>query len=128
MPPYASIIIPTKNAGSRFALVLKRIFASAVSFGYEVIVVDSGSVDGTVRLAGGYPVKRIEIAPSSFSHGGARNIGADNARGEILVYVSQDAVPKDELWLANLTAGFSDPDTAGIFGRQIPDDDASPLE
>lgn len=128
MPPYVSIIIPTKNAGSRFALVLKRILASKVPFGYEIIVVDSGSIDGTKRLIGGYCVKFIEIAPSSFSHGGARNIGADNAQGEILVYLSQDALPKDEYWLANLTSGFNDPSVAGIFGRQIPNDGASPLE
>lgn len=128
MPPYVSIIIPTKNAGSRFNLVLEGIFASRVSFSYEIIVVDSGSIDGTKRLIGSYSIKLIEIAPSSFSHGGSRNIGADNARGEILVYLSQDAIPKGEGWLANLTAGFNDPDVAGIFGRQIPNEDASMLE
>ncbi|MDO8748754.1 MAG: glycosyltransferase [Candidatus Omnitrophota bacterium] len=128
MSPYVSIIIPTKNAGSRFDLILKRILASRAPFSYEIIVVDSGSIDGTKRLISNYSIKLIEIAPSSFSHGGARNIGAENAQGEILVYLSQDALPKDENWLTNLTVGFNDPDVAGIFGRQIPNDGASALE
>lgn len=128
MPPYVSIIILTKNAGSRFAQVLKGILANRVPFGYEIIVIDSGSTDGTTLLVSNYSIKLIQIAPSSFSHGGARNIGADNAQGEILIYLTQDAVPSDERWLANLTCGFNDPDVAGIFGRQIPKEDASPLE
>lgn len=129
MPPYVSIIIPTKNAGSRFVQVLKRIFGNSAYFSYEIVVVDSGSTDGTALLIGGYSaIKLIKIDSSSFSHGGARNIGADNAKGEILVYLTQDAIPADERWLENLTRGFNDPDVAGIFGRQIPNEDASPFE
>lgn len=128
MPPYVSIIIPTKNAGSRFDLVLKGICASRVAFDYEIIVVDSGSSDETLRLIDKYPARLIAIMPSTFSHGGSRNIGADNAQGEILVYLSQDAVPYNEEWLANLTAGFGDPDVAGVFGRQVPNEGASPIE
>jgi rhamnosyltransferase len=128
MPVYVSIIIPTKNAGDRLDSVLKGIFASRVDFGYEVIVVDSGSHDNTKKIIERHPVKLIEIEPLSFSHGGSRNTGADNAAGEILVYLSQDAMPKDERWLASLVSGFKGRDTAGIFGRQIPDESSSALE
>ncbi|OGX30467.1 MAG: hypothetical protein A3D27_01710 [Omnitrophica WOR_2 bacterium RIFCSPHIGHO2_02_FULL_46_37] len=128
MPVYVSIIIPTKNAGEKLDSVLKGVFASRVNFGYEVIVVDSGSLDNTRKIIGRYPVKLIEIEPLSFSHGGSRNIGANNAAGEVLVYLSQDAIPEDEGWLASLVSGFKARDTAGIFGRQIPDESSSALE
>src|SRR3989338_1573968 len=128
MPVYVSIIIPTKNAGEKLDSVLKGVFASRVNFGYEVIVVDSGSLDNTRKIIGRYPVKLIEIEPLSFSHGGSRNIGANNAAGEVLVYLSQDAIPEDEGWLASLVSGFNDRNTAGIFGRQIPDESSSALE
>ncbi|HAZ09894.1 MAG TPA: hypothetical protein DCY56_02135 [Candidatus Omnitrophica bacterium] len=128
MPVYVSIIIPTKNAGERLDSVLKGIFTSKVNFGYEVIVVDSGSDDNTRKIIDRHPVKLIKIEPLSFSHGGSRNTGADNAAGDILVYLSQDAMPKDERWLASLVSGFNDRNTAGIFGRQIPDGSSSALE
>jgi len=128
MSVYVSIIIPTKNAGDRFDSVLNGIFKSRVDFDYEVIVVDSGSTDNTKEIINRYSIRLIEIEPLSFTHGGSRNIGAETAKGEILVYLSQDAIPKDENWLSNLIKGFVDSDTAGIFGRQIPDEDASALE
>ncbi len=128
MKPYVSIIIPTKNAGDKFDLVLKGIFASKAPFSYEVIVVDSGSTDGTKDLVRSYSIKLVETDPSSFSHGGSRNIGADLAEGDILAYLSQDAVPENNDWLTSLTAGFEDPEVAAVFGRQIPNKGASALE
>ncbi len=128
MPVYVSVIIPTKNAGNRLNSVLKGIFKSRVDFEYEVIVVDSGSTDNTKEIIAMYPIRLIEIEPLSFSHGGSRNIGAETAKGEILVYLSQDAIPKDENWLVNLIRDFDDGEVAGIFGRQIPDRDASIIE
>jgi rhamnosyltransferase len=128
MPAHASIIIPTKNAGARFDQVLKAIIKNRVDFDYEVIIVDSGSTDNTKDITKNFPVKLIEIGPLSFSHGGSRNIGAEDAQGEILVFLSQDSIPKDEMWLANLLKGFDDTEVAGIFGRQIPNTDASGME
>jgi len=128
MSVYATIIIPTKNAGDRFNLILKHIFKSRIDFEYEVIVVDSGSTDKTKDIINKYPIRLIEIEPLSFSHGGSRNIGAETAKGEILVYLSQDAIPMDENWLDNLIKGFEDRDIAGVFGRQVPNEDASVIE
>lgn len=128
MPVYVSIIIPAKNAGNRLDLVLKGIFRNKPAFGYEVIIVDSGSTDNTKEIIAKYPVRLIEIPPESFSHGGSRNTGAAAARGEILVYLSHDAVPLNEDWLAGLVSGFADPETAGIYGRQIPNSNASIIE
>ena len=42
------------------------------------------------------------------------------AGGEILVYLSQDAVPASELWLSRLVAGFRDPKVGAVYGRQLP--------
>lgn len=128
MPVQASIIIPTKNAGNKFNSVLEGIFKSRVDFEYEVIIVDSGSTDRTKGVIAAYPARLIEIAPLSFTHGGARNIGAEAAKGKILVYLSQDAIPHNENWLMNLTKDFTDIAVAGVFGRQVPDRSASALE
>lgn len=128
MSIYASIIIPTKNAGARFDKLLNGITKNKVDFDYEIIVVDSGSTDNTKDIAKNFSARLIDIKPLSFSHGGSRNIGAENAEGEILVFLSQDTIPKDEGWLSSLVKGFSDKNVAGIFGRQIPNEDASAIE
>jgi len=74
----------------------------------EVIVVDSGSRDATVEVARDHGAKVIELPPSSFSFGGALNLGCANARGQIFVALSAHAFPGDELWLGRLVESFRD--------------------
>ncbi len=123
-----SIIIPTKNPGYKLDTVLKSIFSSKVNFTFEIIIVDSGSEDCAKSIISKYPVTLIEIPPHSFSHGGSRNAGAARACGDILVFLTQDAVPRDDRWLANLLRGFDIPGVVGIYGRQLPSREASPIE
>ncbi len=126
--PIVSIIIPTKNGGDMLKGVLKAIFENSVTFGFEVIAVDSGSSDCTKDVIAKYPVKLVEIPPQSFSHGGARNLGAENAAGEFLVFLTQDATPRNRSWLSCLIENFNDKAVAGVYGRQIPPEGASPIE
>ena len=66
---------------------------------------------------------------SEFHHGRTRNLGAELARGETLVFTSQDAYAAGDAWLARLTAPLRDDDTiAGVYGRQLPHEDARPPE
>jgi rhamnosyltransferase len=128
MPAKVSVIIPTKNAGKIFDSVLTAIFSNGADFELDVIVVDSGSNDGTRDVAAKYPVKLVEIPPDSFSHGGARNLGAENANGQFLVFLTQDAMPSGRDWLSNLLSNFTDNDVAGVYGRQLPGGLSSPVE
>lgn len=128
MKPYVSIVIPTRNVGDRFDIVLKAIFGNKVDFDFEVIVVDSGSTDNTKEIISKYPVRLIEIPAHSFSHGGSRNLGAQNAKGDIIVFLTGDAVPKDEHWLLNLVKNFTDENIAGVYSRQVPEKNSSCFE
>ena len=84
------------------------------------MIVDSGSKDGTVEYASGFGgcVRAIRI--ERFSHGRARNLGVRNTHGDFVVFVSQDAVPRDNAWLAELLEPFRDPEVAAAFSRQVP--------
>src|SRR2546421_10428515 len=75
----------------------------------EVLAVDSGWRDQTAAIAQGHGARVLAIAPQEFSFGGALNLGAANARGEILVALSAHAFPRDHRWLARLADRFSDP-------------------
>lgn len=99
-----SVIIPTWNAGDELALLLSSLAAQQGCERTEVIVVDSGSTDATVALAREYGARVIEISQAEFSHSHARNLGANTATGEYLLFMVQDALPASNLWLYELIA------------------------
>lgn len=122
-----SIVIPTKNAGSRFNTILTQVFSQNYK-NFEVIVIDSSSIDNTFEIAKQYPTKIIKIKPEDFGHGKTRNLGAKLAKGKYIVYLTQDAVPKNKNWLSNLINNFSDNLVVGVYGRQIPYKNTNILE
>lgn len=121
-----SVVIPALNAGDRLAVLADRFKKQKPVPPLEVIVVDSGSVDGTVAEAERLGFRTVTVSP--FSHGRARNLGARVARGKWVVFLTQDAEPADPDWLAHLIAPFQDPRVAGVYGRQVPRAEATPLE
>jgi len=123
-----SIIIPTKNGGAHLENVLQMIYAQVCDYPFEVIVIDSGSVDNTLDIVKRYPVKLLEIKPEDFGHGKTRNFGAELAEGKYLVFITQDAVPATDKWLAKLVRNLERPTVAGAYGRQIPREDTNPME
>ena len=123
----ASIILLTLNAGEKFRKVLKAVFNQTYN-NFEVIIIDSSSIDNTLEYAKRYPIKIFKIPRSDFGHGKTRNLGAKLARGRYLVYLSQDAIPTDNNWLANLLVNLKIENVAGVFGRQIPNMTANPLD
>lgn len=116
----ASVIILTKNAGEGFATLLQRLFSQKFDGDYEIIVIDSGSTDGTPEIAQSFPVKFVRIKPEEFHHGRTRNLGAEQATGKALVYITQDALPLHDNWLHRLTDDLENPQVAMVVGRQIP--------
>jgi len=124
-----SVVIPTKNGGADLTRCLEAISRQSVDEEVEIVVIDSGSTDGSPRRAASYGAHVHSIASTEFHHGRTRNVGAELARGEILVFTSQDAYAADEHWLALLTSPLrSDASIAGVYGRQLPHADARPPE
>lgn len=123
-----SVVIPVKNGGADLVRCLDAIARQHVDEEVEVVVVDSGSTDGSGEVARTSGARVHSISPSAFGHGRTRNLGAGLARGEILVFTTQDAFAADENWLARLVEALSREQVAGVYGRQLPHDDASPPE
>jgi rhamnosyltransferase len=124
-----SVVIPVKDGGGDLVRCLDAIGHQVVEREVEVVVVDSGSRDGSAELARSRGARVHEIPASEFGHGRTRNLGAELAQGAILVFTSQDAFAADESWLATLVRSLDDSErVAGAYGRQLPHDDASPPE
>jgi rhamnosyltransferase len=123
-----SVLIPTLNAGPEFAAVLDAIAGQTTDFGFEVLLVDSGSSDGTLELGRRHAARVLRIPKSKFSHGGARNYGISAARGDYVALTVQDALPADDGWLRKLVENMvGDEKVAGVYGRQIPRPDCNPF-
>lgn len=122
-----SIIIPSKNGIKTIERCLQAIRSQRTKSVYEIILVDSGSSDETITIAEKYGCKIIKILPQEFSHGYSRNLGADNTTGKILVFLNQDAIPQNDVWLEKLVAQINDSNIA-TFSRQVPYPDTHVIE
>ncbi len=113
-----SIIIPTLNAEDHIDGLISSLKGQSVSA--EIIIIDSSSSDSTVRIAESHDIKTIIIKREDFDHGGTRNMAVSHAKGDILVFLTQDAVPEDKYFLENLIKPLKDNGIAAVYGRQIP--------
>lgn len=125
--PKATVIIPTRNAGLLFEEVMQAV-ASQDYPDYEILVVDTSSTDGTRDIARKHGARIYTITQDEFSHGGTRNMAARVAQGEVIAFLSQDATPAAKDWLANLVSPLKDHNIAGVFGGQVPRENAPPME
>lgn len=128
MTPAVSIVVPTRNGIETLPALVDAVRRQTDGAHRELVVVDSGSTDGTRDYVARVADVVIDIAPQSFNHGTARNTGVASARGDLIVLIVQDARPVDESWLGHLLGPLrTDPDIAGVFARQTPRDEASPV-
>ncbi len=115
--PKASIVIRTYNEAAHIGQLLYGISQQEFQ-DYEVIVVDSGSTDSTVKIARSYGARILNIPKSEFSFGRSLNMGCAAAQGELLVVVSGHVYPSYKTWLGKLIEPFADPNVAVSFGKQ----------
>jgi rhamnosyltransferase len=126
--PYVSIVLPTRNGAATLSSLLDAIARQHVDFAFEVVAVDSSSSDGTAELLRERADRLVTIPAEAFDHGLTRNLGIEQARGELIVLTVQDALPASETWLAALTAPLgADAGLAGTFARQIARPEASAI-
>ncbi len=121
-----TVIIPTFNGETYLAEALDAIAGQEFAGTVETLVVDSGSRDGTLAIVKSRPSVRLhEIPNSEFGHGRTRNLAARLASGDIVVFLTQDAIPSHTGWLRELVAPLAD--AAAVTGLQIPRTTCFPL-
>src|SRR5947209_12899649 len=120
-----SILLLTKNGGSDLEQLLPAVFSQKLCGTFDVIAVDSGSTDGSLDLLSRFPIVVKQIPPSDFHHARTRNYAATFATGNILAFLSQDAIPATDDWLQALVSNFADPQVGAVYGRQFPKPNSS---
>jgi glycosyltransferase involved in cell wall biosynthesis len=110
----ASIIIPTFNGASRIGVCLDSLLQQAAGRDVEILVVNDGSTDDTAEVVERYSGVRC-ITQANAGPAAARNRGAAEAGGPIILFTDDDCVPMPD-WLDAMLAPFQDPDVVGAKG------------
>jgi rhamnosyltransferase len=122
-----SIVLLTLNGMPTLELCLEQISRQRLKSQIEIIHIDSGSTDDTLAAARSFSLDTLHIPSGHFHHSSTRNHAASLAKNEVVVFLSQDAIPTNETWLANLVAPFEDASVGAVYGRQIPDVSVGPV-
>lgn len=115
--PNCSIIIRAYNEAEHVGQLLTGIMAQTVK-DVQILLVDSGSTDDTLKVARHFPVEVVNIRPEEFTFGRSLNAGFEHARGEFVVMASAHVYPVYPDWLEMLLAPFKDEKVALTYGKQ----------
>lgn len=122
-----SVIIRTYNEQKWLPAVLKALEGQTI--GYELVIVDSGSTDQTLSIAKQAKARIVALAHDRFTYPHASNVGASEARGQYLCYLSGHSVPIGKDFLSAGVADFNRKERiCGVYGPVRPLPDASLVE
>jgi rhamnosyltransferase len=114
--PLASIVIRSKDEAGSIGRLIDLLRAQTIASQLDLIVVDSGSSDGTAEIVRARGVEPIEIPAETFTFGGALNTGCEAAAAPLIVALSAHAFPRDERWAERMVAAFDDERVACACG------------
>ena len=118
MPLSFSIIIPAYQAPQEVKALIRALQRQS-ALPNEILVIDSSPQEIISSALKNSGVRIIRVLPEEFNHGLSRTLAAQKARGEILVFFTQDALPAHKDSLERLLTAFEQPSVAAAFGRQI---------
>ena len=122
-----ALIIPTRNAGAHLERLLPALACQTLQPD-EFLVVDSSSRDDTVMRLRDASARVEVINPDQFNHGGTRRWASQQVEADVLVYLTQDAIPATPETFARIVgAVYSEADIGVAYGRQLPHADAGLL-
>ena len=126
--PRVGLVIPTLNAGARWTECLSAISTQSLR-PHRILIIDSASDDQTADLARSAGLEVVGIERSQFNHGGTRQWAAEHlADCEIIVFLTQDAIPANRTAFAEIVDSFMDSEVVVAYGRQLPHTGATLIE
>lgn len=124
-----SLVLLTKNGGTLLQHVLESLIGCDGIEQVELLCIDSGSSDGTIERLARYPqIRLVQIPPDEFGHGRTRNLAVSLCTRPNVAFLVQDASPAGPGFLDRLLQPLADVRVAGVYGRQVARDSATPVE
>lgn len=128
--PSIAVVIPVKNGFPEIKDCIQGLLNQTL-LPTRIIVIDSGSTDGTLEYLATVPEVTIHsIEANTFNHGLTRNLGIEYTEEEFLYYTVQDAAPVSTSLLSELISCFEEPQLMAVCGAQVVPHDVkkNPLE
>lgn len=124
------VIIPTYHSDEKFNQLIGALYRQTKKPN-KVFILHTIDTPGEKQPIPNIPGSNITVIPidkKDFDHGGTRKYGASQSNADILMYMTQDAVPVDEFLIENLLKPYEDPMVAATYARQLPDERSELLE
>ena len=125
--PQLSALVRCRDEVRGIGLLIDALRSQTMAEAIEIVVIDSGSRDGTVEEVRRRGVEPLQIPAERFTYGRALNLAAQRATAALCVAISAHARPLDEGWAARLVSAFEDPRVACAFGERV-GPDLQPLQ
>ena len=117
MKPVCSIVIRAFNEERHLGRLLEGIFQQTIQ-DVQVILVDSGSTDNTVKIAIEKNINIVRIKPEDFTFGRSLNVGIEAAESDLIIIASAHVYPVYPDWIEKMLESFVDPSVALVYGKQ----------
>lgn len=123
------VIIPTYKPGKEFEKLIGRLQKQEYPI-HKIIIINTRTDIFPDELdRSNYEIEITHIEPDQFDHGGTRNMGAGMSDADIVVYMTQDAIPVDEKLIGTFAKIFEENQDIGIaYGRQLPREECNIIE
>ncbi|NLP35106.1 MAG: glycosyltransferase family 2 protein [Clostridiales bacterium] len=124
------VLIPTYRSDEKLDRLLEMLYRQTKKPN-RVIILHTVEKEGQEQAIPEIPDSNITIIPidkSSFDHGGTRRYGATLSDADILLYMTQDAIPADEYLIENLLKPYEDTQVSATYARQLANDSSDIIE
>ncbi len=127
------VIIPVYKPDMKFIELMRRLAQQTV-LPEKIIAVNteeqywSEDLTGKMGEKAAAKLELHHIAQAEFDHGHTRNLGVSFSSADIVLLMTDDAVPADTTLIENLLKPFSDPDVGAAYARQLADSEATIAE
>lgn len=122
------IIIPVHKPDVKFILLMERLIKQTYPI-HEIHIINTISTqDVRKMLPEDQRIRLTEIAPEEFDHGGTRAMAAEQSHADILMYMTQDAIPVNEYLVERLVKVFENKKVGAAYARQLPSQDCHSIE
>ena len=129
MEKTTDVIIPTYRPGKEFGRLIERLQKQSCPI-HRIIIMNTEEKFWNKEWDEKYPFLEVHHIPKAeFDHGGTRKKAAALSEADIMVFMTQDALPADRELIQNLTGALcSDEQIGAAYARQLPNAECSFVE